>query len=115
MRASGRYDILTAHSLGAQRRPSLVQQGPHEQQCPFVFLSRWSLFPQGALRRDSARVPQTFLFAGVFLGYLGYEAGKALHDIPTLGEIYPYYFRQHSCVPTTGVSCRITYCSARSL
>lgn len=79
---SGRYDILTAQpwSTGI---PSLVPCA-NEQQCQ-TFFSEMSLFHKehyDGTQPVSLDIP----FCGGILGYLGYEVGKALHDIPTWAD-----------------------------
>lgn len=75
--SSGRYDILTAQPrhTGAPTLPP----GANERQCQ-LFFAELNLFQQEhyhGIQPASSDIP----FCGGLLGYLGYDAGKALHNI----------------------------------
>ncbi|MDG2272204.1 MAG: aminodeoxychorismate synthase component I [Halioglobus sp.] len=82
--SSGRYDILTAQPCNTA--PPSLAAGATEQQCRSFFVEM-DLFHKdhyGGIQPASSDIP----FCGGILGYLGYEAGKALHNIHTQRDLH---------------------------
>jgi len=82
----GRYDILTAQPWTTEV-PSL-HHGATEQQCRAFFsaLEHFHRDHYAGIQPVSPDIP----FCGGLLGYLGYDVGKALHNIPSPAAVAPF-------------------------
>jgi para-aminobenzoate synthetase component I len=82
----GRYDILTAQPWTTEV-PSLAH-GANEQQCRAFFsaLDQFHRDHYAGTQQVSPDIP----FCGGLLGYLGYDVGKALHNIPSMAAAAPF-------------------------
>ena len=75
---SGRYDILTADPIDVEL--PVLAAGADENECRAYFgeLAKW----HREFFKDTQPVAHDLPFCGGLLGYLGYEAGKSLHQLP---------------------------------
>jgi para-aminobenzoate synthetase component 1 len=75
---SGRYDIVTADPMDVTL-PALVAGADEDQtRAYFSDLAAW----HREFFKDTQPVAHDLPFCGGLLGYLGYEAGKSLHQLP---------------------------------
>lgn len=76
--SSGRYDILTAQPWNTDVPDLRPGAGERETQQFFNDLQVFQNEHYGGIQPVSSDIP----FCGGLLGYLGYDVGKGLHDIP---------------------------------
>jgi para-aminobenzoate synthetase component I len=85
--SSGRYDILTAQPWNTDLPDLRPGAGERETRQFFSDLQAFQKEHYSGIQPVSSDIP----FCGGILGYLGYNAGKGLHDIP--GAMHSTQFR----------------------
>ena len=76
---SGRYDIVTADPMAADLPTLVAGADENKSRAYFDDLAKW----HREFFKDTQPVAHDLPFCGGLLGYLGYESGKSLHQLPS--------------------------------